>query len=142
MELLPLGEGARPRGAIETRVDQAPDQSAIGPLESMFPHLEAMATLQQSAEGTLAGLRRGAQRLLFRLLRPYAFQQHQLQMQLIAALRQTALALRRQQALHESLDQRVRDLTRELVDAKRDIRRVETAEAAGTVSKPRRGETT
>jgi hypothetical protein len=109
----------------------------------MLPHLEAMATLQQSAEGTLAGLRRGAQRLLFRLLRPYAFQQHQLQMQLIAALRQTALALRRQQTLHESLDHRVRDLTRELVEAKREIRRVEPAESAGNVPKPRRaGETT
>ena len=126
MELLPLGEGARSRAPLEemsAHVEQAPDQSAIGPLESMLPHLEAMTNLQQSAEGTLAGLRRGAQRLLFRLLRPYAFQQHQLQMQLIAALRQTSLALRRQQTLHESLDHRVRDLTRELVEAKREMRR-------------------
>jgi hypothetical protein len=44
-------------------------------------------------------------------------------MQLIAALRQTAVALRRQQTIHESLDNRVRDLTRELVETKREMRR-------------------
>jgi hypothetical protein len=97
----------------------------------MLPHLEAMATLQQSAEGTLAGFRRAAQGLLFRFLRPYAFQQHQLQMQLIAALRQATVALRRQQQVHESLDARVRELTRELVAAKSEIRRLEQDSVPG-----------
>ena len=63
--------------------------------------------------------------MLFRLLRPYAFQQHQLQMQLIAALRQVTVALRRQQQVHDSLDARVRELTRELLAAKSEIRRLE-----------------
>ena len=89
----------------------------------MLPHLEAMATLQQDAKGTLAGVRRLGQRALFRLLRPYAFQQHQLQMQFIAALRQVTGALRRQQQVHDSLDTRVRELTRELVEMKRELRR-------------------
>ena len=81
--------------------------------------------VQQSAEGVLAGFRRIAQRGLFRLLRPYAFQQHQLQMHLIAALRQTTVALRRQQHVHDSLDMRVRELTRELLAAKKEVRRLE-----------------
>ena len=83
-----------------------------------------MATLQQSAEGHAGRVsRRLRQRAFFRLLRPYAFQQHQLQMQLIAALRQVTVALRRQQQVHDSLDTRVRELTRELVEMKRELRR-------------------
>ena len=124
-------------GPAESAPDAAgADGSAIGPLEFMLPHLEAMATVQQSAEGALAGFRRIAQRGLFRLLRPYAFQQHQFQMQLIAALRQTTVALRRQQHVHRSLDMRVRELTRELVAAKKEIRRLEQDSAAGTKASP------
>lgn len=142
VDLLPVAGGglhalpARPRSAGDRGVpapDTAPgaDASGIGPLEYMLPHLEKMTTLQESAEGTLAGLRRTAQRVLFRILRPYAFQQHQLQMQVIAAFRQATVALRRQQQVHKSLDTRVRELTRELLAAKKEIRRLEQVSAAG-----------
>jgi hypothetical protein len=137
LELLPVAEAGRPHAprpgpdVIAPAAAPGADGSGIGPLESMLPHLEAMATLQQSAEGTLAGFRRVAQGLLFRFLRPYAFQQHQLQMQLIAALRQATVALRRQQQVHESLDARVRELTRELVAAKSEIRRLEQDSVPG-----------
>jgi hypothetical protein len=97
----------------------------------MLPHLEKMATVQQSAAGALAGVRRAAQGVLFRLLRPYAFQQHQLQMQLIAALRQATVALRRQQEVQKSLDARVRKLAQELLAAKQEIRKLEQDSAAG-----------
>jgi hypothetical protein len=113
------------------RVEAAPDTplgadgSGIGPLEFMLPHLEKMATVQRSAEGALAGFRLAAQAALFRLLRPYAFQQHQLQMHLIAALRQATVALRRQQQVHKSLDTRVRELSRELLAAKQEIQKLE-----------------
>jgi hypothetical protein len=123
MELLPV-ERAHAQDAPTSPTERTPsDGSGIEPLESMLPHLDAMATLQQAAEGPLAGVRRLGQRALFRLLRPYAFQQHQLQTQLIAALRQVAGALRRQQQVHNSLDTRVRELTRELVEIKRELRR-------------------
>jgi len=153
LELLPVAQGglhaAQPDPRVATDgVVAAPDAtpgadgSGIGPLESMLPHLEAMATLQESAEGSLAGFRRAAQRVLFRLLRPYAFQQHQLQMQLIAAVRQAAVALRRQQQGHKSLDARVRELTRELLAAKREIRRLEAAMSVGKAPEERHyGET-
>ena len=133
LELLPVGGGGpqtSPRAgpddaAIAPPAASGEDGSGIGSLESMLPHLEEMATLQQSAAGALAGFRRAAQGVLFRLLRPYAFQQHQLQMHLIAALRQVTVALRRQQHVHDSLDARVRELTRELLAAKSEIRRLE-----------------
>jgi hypothetical protein len=106
---------------------QAPDDdSAIAPLEALVPHLEQMISLQVAAEGrSFSGLRRAAQRLLFRILRPYAFQQHQLQMQLITAIRQAATALRRQEQIQESLDARIREIAGELVASKRELRRLE-----------------
>jgi hypothetical protein len=123
LELQPV-DRAHAQDVLTSPTERTPsDGSGIEPLESMLPHLEAMSTLQQSAEGTLGGVRRLGQRALFRLLRPYAFQQHQLQMQLIAALRQVTAALRRQQQVHDSLDTRVRELTRELVEMKGELRR-------------------
>jgi hypothetical protein len=102
------------------------DDSPIAPFEALVPQLEQMITLQVAAEGrSFSGVRRFAQRLLFRILRPYAFQQHQLQMQVIAALRQAAAALRRQEQIQESLDARVREVAGELVAMKREVRRLE-----------------
>jgi hypothetical protein len=110
-----------------TPTPQAPatavDQSVASPLESLLPHLDAMNTLQVSGGGgALAGLRAAAQRLLFRVIRPFAFQQAQLQAQMVVALRHVASALRRQEQLHGSLDARLRELTRELVELKRELR--------------------
>jgi hypothetical protein len=123
LELLPVDRPQAQDAQTSATERTSSDGSGIEPLESMLPHLEAMATMQQSAEGMLAGIRRLGQRALFRLLRPYAFQQHQLQMQLIAALRQVTGALRRQQQVHDSLDTRVRELTRVLVEMRRELRR-------------------
>ena len=123
LELLPVDRPQAQDAQMSATERTSSDGSGIEPLESMLPHLEAMATMQQRAEGTLAGVRRLGQRALFRLLRPYAFQQHQLQMQLIAALRQVTGALRRQRQVHDSLDRRVRELTRELVEMKRELGR-------------------
>jgi hypothetical protein len=131
LELLPIRGGgvptideALPSGGVGVPTN---DTSAIAPLEELLPHLEQMTALQTSAEGSLSGVRLWAQRLLFRVLRPYAFQQHQLHLQLIAALRQTAAALRRQQQIHDSLDQRVRELVEELVATRRELRRLSSA---------------
>jgi hypothetical protein len=58
------------------------------------------------------------------VLRPYSFQQQQFNSQLIAGLRQAAAALRREEYLREVFDTRVRDVTRELIEIKRELRRV------------------
>ena len=124
LELMPLRRLTVKSDAAAEAV--AADGSGIAPLESMLPHLEAMTTLQEgAATGPLGGIRRLAQRALFRLLRPYTFQQRQLQLQLIAALRQATVALRRQERLHDSLDAHVRELAEALVAAKRQIRDLE-----------------
>ena len=126
MELQPVaGAGLRAPQSTAPDTPLGADGSGIGPLEFMLPHLEKMATVQQSAEGAMAGFRRAAQGVLFRLLRPYAFQQHQLHMHLIAALRQATIAMRRQQQVHKSLDTRVRELSRELLAAKKEIQKLE-----------------
>ena len=100
--------------------------SAVEPLEQLLPQLDELANLRVNAGGSsFLGIRQAAQRLLFRLLRPYAFQQRQLQQQLIAALRHAATAIRQEQRTRETLDARVRELTRELLASKRELRRLE-----------------
>ena len=100
--------------------------SAVEPLEQLLPQLDELANLRVNAAGSsFLGLRLAAQRLLFRLLRPYAFQQGRLQQQLIAALRHTAAAIREEQRTRETLDARVRELTRELLASKRELRRLQ-----------------
>lgn len=124
MELLPMAHTARPP-TVSTHPQASGDPSPVVPLESLLPHLEQMNVLQTSAEsGALSGLRLSAQRLLFRVIRPYAFQQQQLNAQLIAGLRHAAHALRREEQLRASLDARVRELTNEVIQLKRDLRKL------------------
>jgi hypothetical protein len=122
LELLPVEGKGDAHVTSSLNGERPASDSAIGPVEQMLPHLEAMANVQDGSEGAFGGLRRAAQRTLFRVLRPYAFQQRQLHLQLIAALRQVTVALRRQQQLHDSLDRRVRELTKELVETRRENR--------------------
>jgi glycosyltransferase involved in cell wall biosynthesis len=113
---------------VDTRIPTRPTPESAGtePLEQLFPHLDRLANLTVGGGGqSLSGLRQAAQRLLFRLLRPYAFQQRQLQEQLITALRHAAAAIREEQHTRERLDARVRELTRELLIAKRELRRLQ-----------------
>jgi hypothetical protein len=145
IELLPFPAAGAPgvpgpvaKEPIVTSSSQPPartpiaDQSAAVPLESLLPQLDAMNTLQVSGgSGALAGLRAAAQRLLFRIIRPFAFQQAQLQAQMIVALRHVALALRRQEHLHGSLDTRLRELTREVVEMKREVKRLRDRDNGG-----------
>jgi hypothetical protein len=145
IELLPFPAAGTPgvpgpvaKEPIVTSSSQPPartpiaDQSAAVPLESLLPQLDAMNTLQVSGgSGALAGLRAAAQRLLFRIIRPFAFQQAQLQAQMIVALRHVALALRRQEHLHGSLDTRLRELTREVVEMKREVKRLRDRDNGG-----------
>ncbi len=104
----------------------APEASTVESLEALLPQLEEMTNPRVSGEGrSLSGIRVFFQRLLFRLLRPYAFQQRQLHSQLIQGLRHVASAMRREQQTREKLDARVRQVTRELVASKRELRRLE-----------------
>jgi glycosyltransferase involved in cell wall biosynthesis len=100
------------------------------PVEALIPQLESLATPRVSSEGrSFAGLRLAAQRLLFRVLRPYWFQQYQFHKYLIAAFGRVATAMRYEQVQREALDARVRDLTGELVKCRQELRRLESAVA-------------
>jgi glycosyltransferase involved in cell wall biosynthesis len=125
-------------GPIDMRPSKPPAAgaggSAVEPLEQLLPQLDELANLRVNAAGSsFLGIRQAAQRLLFRLLRPYAFQQRQLQQQLIAALRHAATAIRQEQRTRETLDARVRELTRELLASKRELRRLEGERASEDV---------
>ena len=72
-------------------------------------------------------LRRSAQRLLFRVLRPYWFQQYQFAKFVIAGFGRVATSMRYEQQQREALDGRVRELTRELVSCKRELHQLERA---------------
>jgi glycosyltransferase involved in cell wall biosynthesis len=72
---------------------------AVASLEQMLARLEQSTTPAVSAPSVqpLAGLRTSAQRVLFRLLKPYWFQQHQVQMQLVSVLRHLVAGFGQQQ---------------------------------------------
>ena len=129
MELLPPARiGSQPPATASAPPQDVPssgDTSGPGLLAAMLPNLEQMSAVNLSADGGSAGWRHMVQRALFRILRPYAFQQEQLHRSLIDALRQATLCLQRQQQLHESLSTRVRELTTEVVATQREIRRLE-----------------
>lgn len=111
------------------RVPGPAPAAAAAQLEACLPHLDQLATPQLSVEGrTLPGPRRAAQRMLFRLLRPYWFQQRQFHTQLIAALGHVARAIRRDEEGRDVLDGRLRSLTREVVAAKQQLRRLQQSQ--------------
>jgi hypothetical protein len=134
MELLPVSSTPstpRPSNAIvPSPSPQAPssvslDLSPVAPLDALLKHLDEMNVLRTGGEeGAFSGLRLRAQRMLFRILRPYIFQQQHLNTQVISGLRQAAVALRREEQLREALEGRMRELTRELLDVKRELRRL------------------
>lgn len=106
-----------------------PPPAAISePIEALMPHLESVAAPRPSAgPGALGGLRSSAQRLLFRVLRPYWFQQYQFAKFVIAGFGRVATSMRYEQQQREALDGRVRELTRELVSCKRELHQLERA---------------
>jgi hypothetical protein len=109
--------------SMSPQVPQPSGTPVSGPIEEMLPHLEQLATPHVSAASAPGGFRLAAQRLLFRVLRPYWFQQYQLQRHVIATLGRVATAFRDEQAQREALDRRVRGLTGELVAVRRQVRR-------------------
>ena len=113
-----------------------PDDSAAASLEALLPQLERLTEPQVAATGPLASLRIAAQRMLYRVLRPYAFQQQLLQRQMIEGLRQATLALRREQQVRESLEKRVRVLTRELSSTRREVHSLDSHRRSDNASRP------
>jgi glycosyltransferase involved in cell wall biosynthesis/SAM-dependent methyltransferase len=108
----------------------APVSVGVEQLEALLPPLGELATLRLSGGGrSLAGLRVLAQRALFRVLRPLWFQQHQFHAHLVAALGLTAGALRSEQRARETVDKRVRELTRKLLATRREAYRLEQSMA-------------
>jgi hypothetical protein len=102
-----------------------PAGSIAEPIESMIPHLESLAAPRLGTDA--GGLRQSAQRLLFRVLRPYWFQQYQFAKFVTAGFGRVATSMRHEQQQREALDMRLRELTRELVSCKREIHRLERA---------------
>ena len=97
----------------------------------MLPYLEEIESPRLSAEGRrFPGLRLIAQRMLFRLLGPYAYQQSHFHKQLIAGFHQIVAAFRREQHNRTVLERRVRELARELVAIRREVARLQ--ESSGT----------
>ena len=113
---------------MSLRAAPPPTASIAEPIESLMPHLESLAAPRASSgPGALGGLRLAAQRLLFRVLRPYWFQQYQFAKFVIAGFGRVATSMRYEQQHREALDTRVRELTRELVSCKREIHHLERA---------------
>ena len=123
---------------------------AAGQLEALIGPLTESSTLKTGGGGgAFGGLRLAAQRLLFRVLRPLWFQQQQFHTQVIAALRLTAGALRAEEHARDVADARLRELTRRVLSARREVaeagarrgsqRRVGTARAGdrGRADAPR-----
>lgn len=101
------------------------DLSPVAPLDALLKQLDQMNVLHTGVEeGTFSGVRLFAQRILFRVIRPYVFQQQHLNTQVISALRHAAAALRREEQVRDALEVRVRELTREVLDLKRDLRQI------------------
>ncbi len=101
-------------------------QPAVGveQLEALLAPLSELSTLRLSAQGALSGLRLLGQRALFRVLRPMWFQQHQFHAQLVSALRLTAAAIRTEQRARETVDTRLRELTRRVLSSRREVTRL------------------
>jgi len=117
-------------GAAQSSPAVMPASAAVEQLEALLPPLSEMASLRLSAGGrSLGGLRLLAQRVLFRVLRPLWFQQHQFHAQLVEALRLTAGAIRAEQRAREIVDARVRELTRKLLATRREASRLERSMA-------------
>jgi glycosyltransferase involved in cell wall biosynthesis/2-polyprenyl-3-methyl-5-hydroxy-6-metoxy-1,4-benzoquinol methylase len=71
----------------QTSADSVFEPEAVRALEALVPELERLGVPRLSAEGrALPGMRMAAQRALFRVIQPYAFQQRQFQDALIGAL--------------------------------------------------------
>ena len=78
------------------------------PLEVVLDHLSRLAPPRLSAEGRrFPSIRLAAQRAMFRVTRPYWFQQRQLYTELIGALRQLLAATRHQERRTETLEAEV-----------------------------------
>lgn len=101
----------------------APVASATLPaLEAGLPHLEQLAHPTLSADGRpFRTFRLAAQRALFRVLRPYWFQQGRFHTELLTTVRQVAASLREGQNHVEALDGKVREFIGELHSAKSDV---------------------
>ena len=141
----------RSRVVVE-RSDPAADSTGLSPtpaaepwmaepLEVVLDHLSRLAPPRLSAEGRrFRSIRLAAQRAMFRVTRPYWFQQRQLYTELVGALGQLLAAVRHQERRTETLEAEIGRLanvfdaglgkltqkfvvgTRELMQAHNDVR--------------------
>jgi len=123
--------GVRPmQGPGPTPQVSTPEVVGVEQIEALLPSLAATATLRLGAEGrSFSGMRLAAQRALFRVLRPLWFQQHQFHAQLVSAVRLTAGAIRSEQRARESVETKVRELTRKLLATRRETSRLDRSMA-------------
>ena len=110
---------------LSMQLPKPPDQPAGSSIASILPQLQALATPHVSGPGAASGFRSLAQRVLFRILRPYWFQQYQLHTYMIEAFHRVAHATSHEAQQREALDRRVRELSREVADCARQIRGVD-----------------
>jgi glycosyltransferase involved in cell wall biosynthesis/2-polyprenyl-3-methyl-5-hydroxy-6-metoxy-1,4-benzoquinol methylase len=138
-------------GASETATTGAaigaPAPVGVEQLAAILAPLAETSTLRLSADGrSFKGLRLATQRAFFRVLRPLWFQQHQFHAQLVAALRLTAASLRTERNARETVDRRVRELTRKLMATRGETQRLARALAGqgvtGAFEQAPAGETT
>jgi len=108
--------------------------AALSALEAGLPGLEQFAYPRLSVDGrAFPTLRRAAQRVLFRVMRPYWFQQGRFHTDLLGAVHQAAQAIHDGQRGMQTLDEKVRDLMSALHSAGTDVRTVEDKLAASAI---------
>jgi len=112
------------------------DTSAGTSIASLLPQLDSLAAPQVAEASASGGLRSAAQRLLFRILRPYWFQQYQLHKYMIEAFGRVASAATEEAQQREALDRRVRELSRQVAASAREIRRLEAGVRSPSSSTP------
>jgi len=105
----------------------APQPTVVASLEALVPLLERLGAPRLSAEGrTWPAMRLAAQRMLFRLIRPYWFQQRQFQDALITALLSSVKTLAEDvttlRADAETFRTNIGAHSRELAEAKAETR--------------------
>jgi glycosyltransferase involved in cell wall biosynthesis len=108
--------------------------AALSALEAKLPDLEQFVSPRLSVDGrAFQTFRRAAQRALFRVLRPYWFQQGRFHTELLGTVHRVAQATHQGEKSIQTLDQKVRELTSALHSARTDVRTVEDRLAASTL---------
>jgi glycosyltransferase involved in cell wall biosynthesis len=132
------------RNRKDAFMSQSPSRAEIPssaePVEALLPRLEHLSTPRTGSEHDTSGVRVRAQRTLFRILRPYWFQQAQFAAGVVSALRHLAAGIRHEEERRREMDRQMRELAREVVESRRRIRALEaqlsSASTPGTAAHP------